>query len=158
MEAIVSAEIPPSHAEQARQIVERVYEADGVALPPTKKAELLALIKAGLQAALDEGAKDAIYHRDCRPNRRQAEAWRDDAKAMNDKWADEFAAKTKAEAHAAALADRLTRIEKLIADWRVEAEERVLIPLVASTAAIYSRCANELEGILALPQDGEART
>jgi hypothetical protein len=41
-----------------------------------------------LRKKLTERQHDLDYHADCRPNRRQAEAWRDDAKAMNDKWAD----------------------------------------------------------------------
>lgn len=40
----------------------------------------------------DEAKKDALYHADCRPNRRQAEAAMADAKAINDRWADEVAA------------------------------------------------------------------
>lgn len=43
-------------------------------------------------ATLEAARKDAVYHADCRPNRKQAEAWRNDAKAMNDRWADEVAA------------------------------------------------------------------
>lgn len=42
-----------------------------------------------LQKALDSARRDCEYHSDCRPNRRQAEAAMADAKATNDRWADE---------------------------------------------------------------------
>lgn len=51
----------------------------------------------------DEARKDAAFHADCRPNRREAEAAIADAKAMNDRWADEKARADRAEA---ALAER----------------------------------------------------
>lgn len=49
-------------------------------------------------AERDEARKDAAYHADCRPNRREAEAAMADAKAMNDRWADEVKARREAEA------------------------------------------------------------
>lgn len=55
----------------------------------------------------EERRKDCVYHADCRPNRQQAEAAIADAKAMNDKWADEVAARRAAEARSLALADAL---------------------------------------------------
>ena len=41
-----------------------------------------------LRAQLEESRKDWLYHYDCRPNRRQAEAAMADAKAVNDLNAD----------------------------------------------------------------------
>lgn len=58
----------------------------------------------------DEAVKDALYHADCRPNRRQAEAYRDDAKAMNDKWADEVVKTREALAHIEELEADLARL------------------------------------------------
>ena len=47
---------------------------------------------ARLRLALDDAQRDVVYHAECRPNRRQAEAAIADTKAMNDRWADEVAA------------------------------------------------------------------
>ena len=55
----------------------------------------------------DDARTYALYHSDCRPNRRQAEAWRADAKAMNDRWADEVKARREAETALAALQAQL---------------------------------------------------
>lgn len=69
-------------------------------------------------AERDEARKDAAYHSDCRPNRRQAEAWRDDAKAVNDRWADEVAKVRALEAQLALAVSRETQIRQMVTQWR----------------------------------------
>jgi hypothetical protein len=66
----------------------------------------------------DEALKDASYHSDCRPNRRQAEAAIADAKAMNDKWADEYARAEAAEA-------KLRELEQERDEWKERANDEV---------------------------------
>lgn len=56
-----------------------------------------------LRAERNEAIKNAAYHSDCRPNRRQAEAWRDLAKTTNDQMADEIKAHREAREQLAAL-------------------------------------------------------
>jgi hypothetical protein len=65
-----------------------------------------------LHQQLEEAKKDVVYHADCRPNRRQAEAAIADAKAMNDKWADEYGARLKVEARIATLEAELSEIRR----------------------------------------------
>ncbi len=60
-----------------------------------------------LKRQLEEHRKDVLYHADCRPNRRQAEAAMADAKAMNDKWADEVVKVRDLEARCAVLTQEL---------------------------------------------------
>jgi len=71
---------------------------------------------------LEESRKDWMYHRDCRPNRQQAEAWRADAKAMNDKWADKVKARREAEETIARLEEERDKARKEAAAWQATAE------------------------------------
>lgn len=68
---------------------------------------------ATLTTELAEARADVVYHSYCRPNRKLAEAWRDDAKAMNDQWADEVKARRDAEHQIATLRQELAAALKL---------------------------------------------
>lgn len=71
--------------------------------------------------ARQEAEKDASYHRDCRPNRQQAEAAMADAKAMNDKWADEVAARREVEQEldaAQRATANLATIRAVVREWQ----------------------------------------
>ena len=72
----------------------------------------------------DDARTYALYHSDCRPNRRQAEAWRADAKAMNDRWADEVKARREAETALAALQAQLralrSGLEQIVAEMEAD--------------------------------------
>lgn len=72
----------------------------------------------------DDAVKDALFHYDCRPNRRQAEAWRDDAKATNDRWADEVKARREAEAEI----DRLRALVPLPATEKLTCSKQTVHP------------------------------
>ncbi len=55
-----------------------------------------------LKAQYEQLVLAGTFHQDCRPNRQQAQAWLADAKAMNDKWADEVTAHRETKAQLAA--------------------------------------------------------
>lgn len=108
-------------------------EAD--AISASQEAEI-----AQLKKAVVEAKGDAIYHADCRPNRRQAEAWRDDAKAMNDRWADERKRVGELEAELSAVRQALKSYEeKELTRDPVLAFERLLLQLVMAAADASGR-------------------
>ena len=78
------------------------------------------------RAERDEARKDAAFHADCRPNRRQAEAAMADAKATNDRWADEVWRREEAEATIATLRADLEHVreERAIAIAKIEEEQQ----------------------------------
>lgn len=104
-------------------------EADLIASHQQREADeqLIGRMKEALQGWLTENApggwiddlrqqlvaakRDVEFHHDCRPNRLQAEAWRDDAKATNDRWADEVARNRALEAD-------LTAVRQAHQEWQ----------------------------------------
>lgn len=82
------------------------------------KVQQLEAEVAQLRQERDDARKDAAYHSDCRPNRKQAEAAIADAKATHDRWADEVKARREAEAQ---LATAREALEKL--GWMETAQE-----------------------------------
>jgi hypothetical protein len=76
-----------------------VYQANRELYAALERAEAQL---AASQQEIEGLRKDVVYHAECRPNRRQAEAAMADAKAMNDKWADEVAAHRETKAQLAA--------------------------------------------------------
>lgn len=74
-------------------------------------AQLVEAYIARLTEERDAARKDANYHHDCRPNRRQAEAAIADAKAVNDRMADEIKARRELEAQVAQLQQAMARLQ-----------------------------------------------
>lgn len=68
------------------------------------------------EAERDEARKDAAFHSDCRPNRREAEAAMADAKAVNDRNADLIREKRELEA---ALHDARAQVLREVADYLI---------------------------------------
>jgi hypothetical protein len=68
---------------------------------------------ARLTALAEERRKDALYHSDCRPNRLEAMRAIADAKATNERWADEVAARREADTEIARLTEECGRLSRL---------------------------------------------
>ena len=96
--------------------------ADGAAAALTSLSRDLETARQERDAAL----KDAAFHADCRPNRRQAEAAYADNKALNDKVADLIAAVRAARAETETTIKERDEARGMAADLVFERRSRVL--------------------------------
>lgn len=104
---------------------------------------------ATLKVKLKERQADLDYHSECRPNRRQAEAAMADAKAMNDKWADEVKARREAEDALAALRAQLRALQDEMFEEAQDFERD------DKTRRMFQRFGEKLAALLAAGPQGE---